>query len=78
MGHQNKGKRKDLLCNHFKSAEAHNQNKSPNLPKHFSFEDYYNVLQTNCYNHLSVRSFIITGTFRGPPMTCETTYTNQN
>ena len=77
MGHQNKWKCKDLLCNHFNSAEAH-QNESPNLPKHFSFEDYYNVLQINCYNHLSVRSFIITGTLRGPPMTCETTYTNQN
>ena len=44
----------------------------------FSFEDYYNVLQTNCYNYLSVKSFIITGTFRGPPMTWEITYMNQN
>ena len=60
------------------SAEAHNQNKSPNLPKHFSFEDYYNVLQTNCYNHLSVKSFIITGIFGGPPMTWEITHMNQN
>ena len=32
MGHQNKWKCKDLLWNHFNSAEAHNQNKSPNLP----------------------------------------------
>ena len=37
MGHQNKWKCKDLLCNHFNSAEAHNQNKRPNLPKHFYF-----------------------------------------
>ena len=71
MGHQNKWKRKDLPCNHFTSAEAHNQNKSPNL----HIKEYY-YKQT--VNHLSVKSFIITGTFRGPPMTWEITYMNQS